>query len=135
MNIFKLEDSIFIKIYYEDTDAGGVMYHSKYLNYAERGRTELLRKKKIQQSKLFLNNGIRFVVKELTVSYIKPASLDDRLLLDTKVSFLNKAKIIFNQIFYNKKKKICKIEAMVCCINFKGKVVRMPNDLYYKIIN
>jgi len=128
-------DTISIKVYYEDTDAGGIVYHSKYLNYAERGRTELLRTKSLQQNKLFIENGIRFVVRNLTISYIKTAFLDDLLLLQTKIKLLSKAKVIFDQNIYKENILICNLEAMVCCLNKKGKVVRIPNDLYYKLLN
>ena len=68
-----------IRIYYEDTDAGGVVYHANYLKYAERSRTEMLRKYKIEQEILKNDYSIRFIVKDLFIEYYKVAMLDDYL--------------------------------------------------------
>tara|TARA_Y100001954_G_scaffold150600_1_gene160069 strand:- start:89 stop:496 length:408 start_codon:yes stop_codon:yes gene_type:complete len=135
MNFDHLKSNLSIKVYYEDTDAGGIIYHSKYLNFAERGRSEFLGERNLQQSKVYNKYKIRFVVRSLEVSYKKTASLDDVIDLFTSVKFLNKAKIVFNQIFYKKKNIICKIEAVVCCIDKNEKVTKIPSDLYYKLIN
>ena len=123
-----------VKIYYEDTDATGLVYHSKYLNYAERGRTEFLREIGFLQSKLYQDFKIRFVVKNLSVDYKNYANLDDNLIIMSSINQINKAKIVFLQKTLKDSIIINTIEATICCIKDNGKVARIPNELYYKII-
>ena len=119
-----------IRIYFEDTDSGGIVYHSKYLNFAERARTELLRKINLDQSIIEKKYGIIFVVKKLSIHYISTASLDDSLVVKTKILELNKAKVIFAQLIYKNKILISKLEVTVCCLNKNRKITRMNNKIY-----
>ena len=135
MNVNSNISNLTVKVYYEDTDAAGIVYHSKYLNYAERGRSEFLNKIGFLQSKLYAEKHIRFVVKNLKVNYKGYASLDDSLRITTSVKLINKAKIVFLQKIFKEDKIINIMEVVVCCINNIGKVARIPNELYYKIIN
>ncbi|MGC6563908.1 YbgC/FadM family acyl-CoA thioesterase, partial [Escherichia coli] len=68
-----------VRVYYEDTDAGGVVYHASYLKYFERARTELLREKGFYQHDLREYDHVAFVVRKLTIDYIAPARLDELL--------------------------------------------------------
>ena len=133
MNILNLKDILKIRIYYEDTDAGGIVYHSKYLNFAERGRAEFFRKLNLGQVYIKKNYNILFVVKSLKIDYINYSSLDHNINIVTKVMEITRAKIIFSHAFYNKKKSIANILVKVCYINGSGKVARLPNALYNKI--
>jgi acyl-CoA thioesterase FadM len=73
-------------------------------------------------------------VKSLKIDYIDYSLLDDKINICTKILEMNQAKIIFNHIFYKKKKSIASILIKICCINNSGKVARMPKDLYDKLI-
>ncbi len=73
------------RVYYEDTDAGGVVYYANYLKFAERARTEALRSFGIQQSALLKEHGIAFVVRRVEAEFLKPARLDDRLTIATRL--------------------------------------------------
>ena len=126
----KKDHQLNIRIYFEDTDSGGIVYHSKYLNFAERARTELLRKINLDQSIIEKKYGIIFVVKKLSIHYISTASLDDSLVVKTKILELNKAKVIFAQLIYKNKILISKLEVTVCCLNKKRKIARMNNHIY-----
>ena len=123
-----------IKIYYEDTDAAGIVYHSKYLNFAERARTEFLRSSGFEQSYIFKEFGMRFVVKKIDVNYIGYAVLDNTISVNTYITHANRAKVIFKQDIFNGSKKITNLEVLVTCINNHGRVARMPNALYYNFI-
>ena len=68
-----------IRVYYEDTDFSGLVYHANYLRFFERGRTEMLRELGIDQLALFTCNGLGFVVRSLQIDYLKPARMDDCL--------------------------------------------------------
>lgn len=134
MDILNLETLLKVRIYYEDTDAGGIVYHSKYLNFAERGRAEFFRKLNLDQVFIKKYYNILFVVKSLKIDYINYITLDDNINIVTKVMEINQAKIIFSHAFYNRKKSIAKILVKICCIKSSGKVARMPKALYDKII-
>ena len=135
MDILNIEAHLKVRIYYEDTDAGGIVYHSKYLNFAERSRAEFFRKLNLDQVYIKKNYNILFVVKSLKIDYINYSSLDHNINIVTKVMEINQAKIIFSHAFYDKKKSIAKILVKVCCVKSSGKVARMPMALYDKIIS
>ena len=135
MNILNTEAHLKVRIYYEDTDAGGIVYHSKYLNFAERSRAEFFRKLNLDQVFIKENYNILFVVKSLKIDYINYSTLDDNINIVTRVMEINRAKIIFSHAFYDKKKSIAKILVKVCSIKSSGRVARMPKALYDKIIS
>ena len=79
-----------VRIYYEDTDAGGIVYHANYLRYFERARTDWLRSLGIGQHELAANDGIGFVVRDCAMQYLRPARLDDELTVDVAVEQLER---------------------------------------------
>ena len=115
-----------IRVYYEDTDSGGVVYHANYLKFAERSRTEMLRKYKIEQEKLKSYDDIQFVVKNLLIEYYKSAKLDDLLTIKSSILKISSAKIIMEQSIYNKKILLAKIDITLGSINQRGKPSRLP---------
>lgn len=115
-----------IRVYYEDTDSGGVVYHANYLKFAERSRTEMLRKYKIEQEKLKNYYDIQFVVKNLFIEYYKSAKLDDLLNIKSSILKISSAKIIMEQSIYNKKILLAKIDITLGSINQRGKPSRLP---------
>lgn len=86
-----------VRVYYEDTDCGGVVYHTGYLRYLERARTEWLRSLGLDQSRLRDELGLVFVVRRLSGEYIKPAVLDDQLEVVTSVARQGRARLHFAQ--------------------------------------
>ncbi len=86
-----------IRVYYEDTDAGGIVFFANYLKFFERARTEWLRACGIDQRKLAEENGIVFVVSETAVQYRAPARLDDTLTIASRIERLGKASVEFVQ--------------------------------------
>ena len=115
-----------IRIYYEDTDLGGVVYHANYLKYAERSRTEMLRKYKIEQEVLKNNYSIRFIVKDLFIEYYKAAILDDYLTIKSLIIKISSAKIKMEQEIYRKNTLLAKINITLGSINLEGKPSRLP---------
>ena len=126
----KKNNQIKIRVYYEDTDAGGIVYHSKYLNFAERARTEFLRKINLEQQVIKEKYGTIFVVKSLNIDYLNFARLDDLLLIKTNICNLNKAKVNFQQLIYKEESIIAKLKVTVCCINNNRKISRMNDKMY-----
>ncbi|MBK7952991.1 MAG: tol-pal system-associated acyl-CoA thioesterase [Candidatus Accumulibacter sp.] len=86
-----------VRIYYEDTDAGGVVYYANYLKFFERCRTEWLREIGHQQGDLLRDPGIAFVVRSVSIEYLKPARLDDQLVVGLEVVKISRAQIFFRQ--------------------------------------
>ena len=124
------EHHLSVRVYYEDTDAGGIVYHSKYLNFAERARTEFLRSYNLDQSTIEKKYGQIFVVKLINIDYLSIACLDDYLCIKTKISKLNKVKMIFSQLICKSKNLVAKLEVTVCCLDKNRKVARMKNQIY-----
>ena len=115
-----------LKVYYEDTDFGGIVYHANYLKYAERSRTEMLRKYKIEQEVLKNNYSIRFIVKDLFIEYYKAAILDDYLTIKSLIIKISSAKIKMEQEIYRKNTLLAKINITLGSINLEGKPSRLP---------
>ncbi|WP_434355770.1 tol-pal system-associated acyl-CoA thioesterase [Parasalinivibrio latis] len=106
-----------VRIYYEDTDAGGVVYHSNYLKFFERARTEMLRSSGINQNTL-LEDNVAFVVRHMDIDFIRGARLDDELTVQTTISQLGRATIIFCQELVNSDNTVlCRASVKVGCVN------------------
>lgn len=86
-----------VRVYYEDTDAGGVVYYANYLKFMERARTEWLRTRGLDQDVLLKEQDLVFAVRSLSIDYIRPARLDDLLQVRVTVSKLRRASIVFEQ--------------------------------------
>jgi acyl-CoA thioester hydrolase len=119
-----------IRVYYEDTDSGGVVYHSSYLNFMERSRTEWLRGLGINQKKLKQDQEILFVVHHIDIKFKQPAFFDDLLKIQTELIRMGSAKIVVEQKI--NRGNDCLIEAMVtiACVNGKKlKPKRIPDNI------
>ncbi|OCG18896.1 tol-pal system-associated acyl-CoA thioesterase [Gilliamella sp. App6-5] len=123
------------RVYYEDTDAGGVVYHARYLAFFERARTEMLRQLDISQQKL-LQEGIAFVVKKMDISYHFPARLDDMLTIKTNAEQVRKASIIFKQTILNQNNQVISTaDVLIACVNItKMKPCGLPKLLVLEFI-
>jgi acyl-CoA thioester hydrolase len=86
-----------IRVYYEDTDAGGVVFYANYLKFFERARTEWLRAMGVEQQALAVQQCVMFIVKSTAVDYLAPARLDDTLRMTVKVARLGRASVSFTQ--------------------------------------
>jgi acyl-CoA thioester hydrolase len=86
-----------IRVYYDDTDAAGVVYHANYLRFAERARTEALRDLDVHHARLVSQFGLMFVVRRVKLDYLRPAHLDDSLMVMTSLSRLGPASVVLEQ--------------------------------------
>ena len=86
-----------VRVYYEDTDAGGVVYYANYLKFLERCRSEWLRALGFEQSDLLREQGIAFVVRNVNLEYLKPALLDDLLTISLEVEKITRSQLFFRQ--------------------------------------
>ncbi len=115
---YKNEFNLQVRIYYEDTDAGGVVYHSNYLNFMERARTEWLRHVGFDQHILIEKNEILFAVRKVSIDYHKPAFFNELLNIKTHIADQRKASLVFEQTISNRSDEtICKAEIKIACLN------------------
>jgi acyl-CoA thioester hydrolase len=117
-----------IRVYYEDTDAGGVVYHATYLRYAERARTEALRDLGVPHAELVERFGMMFMVRGLEVDYERGARLDEALTVETEVVEVGGATVRLRQTVRNKDGQGCAVLAVrLACVRLEGnKPGRIP---------
>jgi acyl-CoA thioester hydrolase len=119
-----------IRVYYEDTDAAGVVYHSNYLKYLERARTEWLRSIGFSQKVLREESGNIIVVSEIDIKFAKPARLDDLLEVKSSLIKVNGASFLFEQDIRKSQDKICTARVKGVCLNaLTFKPQRLPAEL------
>jgi len=119
-----------IRVYYEDTDAGGIVYHANYLKFAERARTDWLRACGFEQSKLKEEEGVILIVHHLEITFLSPARLDDLLNIETHLTKLSKVSMILSQTIQCGTKKIATLTVSIACVNTDWKPTRWPPGLY-----
>ena len=116
-----------VRVYYEDTDAGGVVFYANYLKFMERGRTEWLRTLSIGQQNLALTQGVVFVVSQLDMQYMIPARLDDALTIETLVTYAGRASINFAQRIRREHDTIAQGNIRVGCVDVNSmKATALP---------
>lgn len=125
-----------IRVYYEDTDAGGIVYHANYLKYFERARTEFLRKSNLSQSRL-LGDNIGFVVKTMEIDFLKAATLDQELVVKTSISKVQRASMMFEQVLIDTDQTLlCRAFVKIACVNTdKMKPQSIPISIQSEILS
>jgi len=123
-----------VRVYYEDTDAGGVVYHSQYLNYMERARTEWLRSLGLAQTEIREQHGIVFVVRQMQIQFHKPARFDDALQVSTGLSQRNGASLKFSQKILREDEVLIAADVKVVCVALdKFKPARIPATMLARL--
>jgi acyl-CoA thioester hydrolase len=123
-----------VRIYYEDTDSGGIVYYANYLKFLERGRTEFIRALGVNQSQLLADTGLAFAVRAVTADYLKPARLDDMVAVETAVAALGRAQVTFAQSIRRGSDLLLTATVRVACLDLaRGKPAAMPRDLHEKL--
>jgi acyl-CoA thioester hydrolase len=126
--------SLPVRVYYEDTDAGGVVYYANYLRFLERARTELLRTLGFGQARLASDAGIAFAVRSLTVEFLKPARLDDQLEIATRIESLGRAQALFQQRIERDGETLLTATVRLACLDLqRGRAAAMPEDIYEEL--
>lgn len=119
-----------IRVYAEDTDMMGIVYHSNYLRFFERARTEMIRNFGLSLSTLALYDCY-FAITEAALKYRYPAYLDDLLKIETKISSKKSCSLLFDQTIHNQDNKLlCGAQIKVACIDRKKKPRRLPENLF-----
>ena len=119
-----------VRVYYEDTDAGGVVFYANYLKFMERARTELLRSFGYEQDELITKAHIAFAVRSVKIDYLKPARFNELLQISTELTHFKKASLEFSQIIYRDNEILVTGDIKVACVdtlNFKPAAI--PENL------
>lgn len=118
-----------IRVYYEDTDAGEIVYYANYLKFAERARTEFLRYFNIHQSDLLEKDRIAFAVRRAEADYRRPARLDDLLEVHTRLIRVAGASLEMEQEIRRGKDILVHVKVRIACIHLEGRPVPIPQDI------
>ena len=121
--------SMNIRVYYEDTDLGGVVYYANYLRFIERARSEWIRDLGIDQIKMRNEEKAIFVVTKIKADYLSPAYFDDVLKVDTRIKVVSPVRAYFYQNIFRKEEVYFKAEVCVTCTSNSGKIQRLPEKI------
>ena len=122
-----------IKIYYEDTDVGGVVYYSNYLNFLERARTEMIETVGLSNKKLLEENKTLIIVKSCNIEYVSPAKLEDKITIYSSIQSLSKASFVIIQNIMKDDTLIVKAKLKLVTVNQEGKPIKIPSILEKKL--
>lgn len=135
-------DNVFVfplKVYYEDTDAGGIVYYANYLKFAERARSECLTKLGINQRELLQNERAGFVVRSCNIEYLSSAVLEDNLVVTCEIAELGAASLVIKQKIIRESELLANLEVKVINLNIDNhRPVRISADLrdkFKKLLN
>ena len=121
-----------VKVYYEDTDAGGVVYYANYLKYLERARTEALFSIGFSNKKIQNQFNSLIIVKSCNIQYKKSAHLEDELTVRSFIKSITKTSFFMNQIITKGEEIIVEAQVHLVFINKDGKPVKIPDEIYSK---
>ncbi len=120
-------DTLTLRVYYEDTDLAGIVYYANYLKFIERGRTEFVRARGIDQSALKAGQGIVFAVRRVEADYLSPARFDDLLHVETVMTEVKGASILMDQTISRDGTVLFRAKVTLVCLNSAGRAQRMPD--------
>ena len=122
-----------IRVYFEDTDAGGVVYHASYVRFCERGRTDFLRLLGVEARQLISgeasNEPAAFVVRRMTLDFKRPARMDDLLVVETRVKELGGASVTLNQVVSRDGRAVFEADVVVVLVSVAGKPLRLSDAI------
>ena len=119
-----------VKVYYEDTDAGGIVYYANYLKFLERARTEALTTINLTNLQIKEKFGALIIVKSCNIEYKKPAYLEDNLNIRSFIKSVTKTSLIMNQIITNGENVIVEAQVHLVFVNEKGKPIKVPETIF-----
>ena len=124
-----------VRVYYEDTDAAGIVYYANYLKFAERARTELLREHGISNRALQESQGVAFAVRRLSAEYLAPARLDDHLEVRTRITGVHGAAIEAEQDVVREGRDLARLTLTLACVARTGRPTRLPSAVVAAFAN
>lgn len=122
-----------VRVYFEDTDAGGVVYHASYVRFCERGRTDFLRLLGVEARQLISgeasNEPAAFVVRRMSLDFKRPARMDDLLVVETRVKELGGASVTLNQLVSREGRPVFEADVVVVLVSVAGKPLRLSDAI------
>ena len=118
-----------LRVYYEDTDAGGVVYYANYLKFLERARTEAIYSLGLTNTKLLNDCGVLIIVKSCNINYLRPAKFEDNLKINSTIKSITRTSFVMKQVINRNKDLISEAEIRLVTINRKGKPIKIPDIL------
>ena len=122
------------KVYYEDTDAGGIVYYANYLKFLERARSEAIYSMGLTNKKLLNDHGTIIIVKSCKIDYKKPAKFEDLLEIISKIKTISKSSFTMDQMIKRNEEIISDSEIVLVTVNAEGKPIKIP-DVLNKFLN
>ena len=124
-----------VRVYYEDTDAGGVVFYANYLKFFERARTEMLRSMGFEQDQLIDEQKLVFVVRSVQIDYLKPARFNEAIDVTAEVTQVKKVSLNFEQVITRDGDVLCKGNVRIACLDIETmKPKTIPEDLLQQLI-
>ena len=125
-----------VRVYYEDTDLGGVVYYANYLKFLERARTEWLRARGFEQTALAAVHGVMFIVRSIALDYRKPARFNDQLEVTVELRDIGASRIALNQVVRRGQEDLASAQVEIACVNTATfRPVRIPEPVVTRIGN
>ncbi len=118
-----------LRVYHEDTDAGGIVYYANYLKFAERARSEMLRRVGVKQSDMFRRYGMSFAVRDCSLECRRPARLDDLLEVRSRLTDLGAATLRAEQVIGREGTDVARLGLRIACVTADGRPTRIPAPL------
>jgi tol-pal system-associated acyl-CoA thioesterase len=119
-----------VRVYYQDTDAGGVVYHAQYLSFMERARSELLNHLGIDLARFTHDHGVLFVVFQIAITYHQPARLNEQLTVSAEVVKMARASLVFRQRVERGAELLCEADVTLAIVDHERmRPARMPEEL------
>ena len=123
-----------VKVYYEDTDSGGVVYYSNYLKFLERARTEMINSFGLSNKKLLEEHKTLVIVRSCNIDYLSPSKLEDTLQIYSSIESFNKASFVIIQNIKKDDNLIVKAKLKLVTVNQEGKPIKIPSILEKKLV-
>lgn len=125
-----------VRVYYEDTDAGGVVFYANYLKFFERARTEMLRAMGYEQDRLRDDAGIIFVVRSVQVDYLLPARFNEQITVSAELTEAKKASLTFHQTVVRDHALLCRADVRIACLDCQSlRPTAIPGNLFERLRN
>mgnify|MGYP005664927471 FL=1 len=132
--MFNMEFKSRFKVYYEDTDSGGVVYYANYLKFLERARTDAITSLDFSNNKLIEKFGIFIIVKSCNLNFLRPAKLEDNLDIISKVIEVKNVSIKMKQNIFVNDSMIVEAEILLASVNNEGKPSKLPDEFKNELI-
>lgn len=122
-----------VRVYYEDTDMGGIVYYANYLKFIERARSDWVRAMGIDQNRMRERDGVVFAVRRVEADYLAPAHFDDALEIETRVVSVSGARLTLDQQVLRDGERLFSAQVTVVCITQSGHPARLPANIRLRL--